>query len=428
MASSTSCLLSLPAEILEVVIDEACASSADLSVLGLVCRGLHSFITPRLYKSVNLVGYERAKQFSSTISQRPKLAPLVRKLQIHSHGTDEVEDENCSEDFDSTITQLINLESLALRTDFFNRSKAQKIGIICRPHKVLPALRSINLGFDYYRDYEWSLTPYEALFYHSDLASISITGAAVSAKWDYQDIHPPALRSTKLEELELLNCNISSQELELMLRYPRALKSFTLKGEPAESKYGFTCGSDRGEYVDVLKAHSSSLQVLDLDLSYDWSEEIDLSPFTALVSLTITPRMLVGDRGGDKNPANEIDLSHWGELLPPSLERLTFRCDGLFFPLDGIYEAVSTGKLPILRWFACEMRYHAESMEYFREPEEILADKCTCTEGLSFSQAFEALGVNISVVALGDIRYLPQKMTSDCRCWSYQHRRIQRFW
>jgi hypothetical protein len=142
MESSTSYLLSLPAEILEVVIDEACASSADLSVLGLVCRGLHSFITPRLYKSVNLVGYERAKQFSSTISQRPKLAPLVRKLQIHSHGTDEVEDENCSEDFHSTITQLINLESLALRTDFFNRSKAQKIGIICRPHEVLSTLRS----------------------------------------------------------------------------------------------------------------------------------------------------------------------------------------------------------------------------------------------------------------------------------------------
>jgi hypothetical protein len=287
---------------------------------------------------------------------------------------------------------------------------------------------TVNLGFDYYRDYEWSLTPYEALFYHSGLTTISITGAAVSAKWDYQDIHPPALRSTNLEELELLNCNISSQELELMLRYPRALKSFTLKGEPAESKYGFTCGSDRGEYVDVLMAHSSSLQVLDLDLYYDWSEEIDLSPFTALESLTITPRMLVGDRGGECKPANEIDLSHWGELLPPSLERLTFRCDGLFFPLDGIYEAVSTGKLPILRWFSCEMRYHAESMEYFREPGEVLADKCTCTEGLSFSQAFEALGVNISVVALGDKRCLPRRMTSDCRCWSYEHRRIWCFW
>jgi hypothetical protein len=142
MESSTSRLLSLPAEILEVVIDEACSSAADLSTLSLVCRGLHWFITPSLYRSINLVGYKSAKQFAWTIFQRPDFAPLVRKLQIHSHGTDENEDENCSEDFDSTITQLINLNSLALRTDFFNRSKAQKLGIICRPHEVLPALRS----------------------------------------------------------------------------------------------------------------------------------------------------------------------------------------------------------------------------------------------------------------------------------------------
>ncbi|KAJ5317461.1 hypothetical protein N7508_001969 [Penicillium antarcticum] len=293
MDSSSSRLLSLPAEILEIVIDEACSSAADLSLLGLVCRGLHSFITPNLYKSINLVGYESAKQFSWTISQRCELALLVRELQIHSHGTDENEDENCSEDFDSTITRFINLESLALRTDFFSRSKAQKISIICRPHEVLPALRHINLGFDYHRDYEWTLTPYEALFYHPNLTTISITGAAVSAKWEYQHIHPPTLRSTNLEELELLNCNISSQELELMLRYPRALKCFTLKGEPSESKYGFRCGSDRGKYIDVLKNHTSSLQILDLDLYHDWSEEIDLSPFTVLQSLAITPRMLL---------------------------------------------------------------------------------------------------------------------------------------
>ncbi|KAJ5775705.1 uncharacterized protein N7511_000716 [Penicillium nucicola] len=299
MDSSSLHLLSLPAEILEAVIDEACSSAADLCRLGLVCRGLYSFITPNLYRSVSLVGYESAKKFSWAISQRLELAPLVRELQIHSHATDEVEDENCSEDFDSTITQLINLGSLALRTDFFNRSKAQKIGVLCRPHEVLPALRHINLGFDYRRDYEWSLTPYELLFYHPDLTTVSITGAAVSAKWDYPDIHPPALRSTNLEELELLNCNISSQELELMLRYPRALKRFTLKGEPTESKYGFRCESDRGKYIDVLQAHSSSLQRLDLDLYHDWDEEVDLTPFTALQSLTITPRMLLTPGAGE---------------------------------------------------------------------------------------------------------------------------------
>lgn len=212
-----------------------------------------------------------------------------------------------------------------------------------------------------------------------------------------------------------------------MLRYPRALKSFIMKGEPAESKYGFKCGSDRSEYVKVLEAHSSSLQILDLDLYHNWPEEIDLSPFTTLQSLTITPRMLVGDRGGDCKSANKVDPWHWGALLPPSLECLTFRCDGPHFPLGGIYHAVSTGQLPNLRSLTCEMRDYAESPEYFRTPGEILEDRCGAKD-ISFARAFDTLGVNLSVVALRDTQYPPQRITSDCRCWSYEHRRTRCYW
>lgn len=176
-----------------------------------------------------------------------------------------------------------------------------------------------NLGFDYH-DFEgrWTLSPYEALFYHPSLRSLAITGAKVQTRWDYPPTSKAAPRPTQLEELQLLNCHISWSRLPEMLEYPRALKHFTLKGEaPKWASHGSRDHADRGQCIDVLRAHSSSKETLDLDLYLYWEEPMNLSDFTALKRLTISPQMLLGDE--PEGQPRTAPVPRWEDILPAGL-------------------------------------------------------------------------------------------------------------
>jgi len=79
----------------------------------------------------------------------------------------------------------------------------------------------------------------EAVFYHTGPRSISNTGAILRGLWAPEDFKP-ASRSTQLEELVLLNCDIGPEIISEILSYPRALKSFTFKGQMADCELGLS--------------------------------------------------------------------------------------------------------------------------------------------------------------------------------------------
>lgn len=245
-----------------------------------------------------------------------------------------------------------------------------------------------------------------------------------------------ALRSTRLEELTLLNCDLHAWDIENMLRYPRDLKHFTIKGQEERTDLGIFCDLDRRPYIDALRAQSSSLETLDLDIQYEHTKEsIDLSHFSALQSLTISPRMVIGDI--EQYWLKEASTLEWAKLLPTNLQHLTFRNDCGAFPILQMYEAVRDGHLK-LRSLTCQIASNLEEdgshvcsewdlgaidphgVLVFRSPDELMSE--LSPDGVSYSQGFKALDVEFSIVEVPRTEMLPGYDSCPCPCWKYKHR------
>lgn len=329
-SSTPTGLLTLPTELFDAIVGEIQDSYETVRSLARVCRRLHDQLNPLVFESVIIRQPSTGEKFAWAITHAPHLAPLVLELQIHFHGTGDDEPFCIPEEFEPVIAQLANLETLVVKSDYFDNE--QDTNLFCRPD-VLPALRecklthhqhysypgvfiitmceialliflSGHLGFDFDTDEAtWILHPYEAVFFHQGLRSLTITGACVQTPWPRLS-GAPAHRSTQLEELRLLNCDVSPGQLSEMLSYPHALKHFTFKGQaPDPIVTGPAREANRSLYIDALKPHASSLESLDLDLYYPWREPISLRDFKALKRITISPWMLTGD-GNEWGPGS----------------------------------------------------------------------------------------------------------------------------
>lgn len=123
-------LLDLPDELIESVILPLGTdghSSCHFRAVARVCRRLHEIVTPMIYRNVWLRDSTAGDMFAAAITNRPGLIPHVRGLQIHNHGNYEYDDAKkppfpCPEDWEPTVAQLLNLEFLAMRTDWFQSS------------------------------------------------------------------------------------------------------------------------------------------------------------------------------------------------------------------------------------------------------------------------------------------------------------------
>lgn len=70
--------------------------------------------------------------------------------------------------------------------------------------------------------------------------------------------------STTLEELVLLNCDISSTVLSELLRYPKYLKKFVYTGAGADIHLSFGEPIDGGDYADAVLDHAGTLKSIDM--------------------------------------------------------------------------------------------------------------------------------------------------------------------
>lgn len=135
-------LVALPQEIIETILIETRPS--DLRSISHVCRSLHAICLSHLYRSIVLRNPNQAERFLATLSQSPhSIPPLVRELQIHYHNTlDEKGRPTTSpEHLDPIIAKLSRLESLVIKSDFFNYTAAEKISLLREP-ELFPSLTS----------------------------------------------------------------------------------------------------------------------------------------------------------------------------------------------------------------------------------------------------------------------------------------------
>lgn len=139
MESSTSRFLALPTEIIKAILLALRPSLSSLNSVSRVSRRLNAVSIPLLYRLVIIRSPQHGEKFSRTVSHCPNLTLLVRELQIHYHET---KDDECPEDLDPVIAQLVNLESLVVRGDWFNYKAALQTNLIRRHQDILPNLRS----------------------------------------------------------------------------------------------------------------------------------------------------------------------------------------------------------------------------------------------------------------------------------------------
>jgi hypothetical protein len=113
MAVQHSYFHNLPVEVLAMVFQSLRRLPHCLRSLAQTCRRVSDLIIPMLYSSIYLRTPDSCKQLAATVIRNPRLASLVRELQVHYH--DARNDENHDAVLD-VLLEVENLEILSLRS------------------------------------------------------------------------------------------------------------------------------------------------------------------------------------------------------------------------------------------------------------------------------------------------------------------------
>ncbi|KAL4861870.1 hypothetical protein BDV12DRAFT_203595 [Aspergillus spectabilis] len=341
----------MPLEVLFAILDAFDSDTTSLSRLSRSCHYLHSIVPEFLYRRL-VLGNSQTRPFRDTLKSNPGLAKFVKSLSVHHHY---VEPENVAdfrpliaEALAPTIGKLTQLEILKLKgcgmdTPFADvgshwrhrrlydaaYGKFHKLFLKAMDGSVLSNLKTLTLNLS---DRKLWMCEMELFMFHPTLKKLSILGAAICP---FVFLGPQ--RSTCLEELELLCCDISSETLGRALSVPKALRRLVFKGAtrtlPTMPHY---VEVERQPYVEAIAQQAHSLKVLDIDfwLDLDVSHEpIDLSAISQVETLTTRPRVLDGvtyEQTGDE--VQELPLKE--NYLPRTLTHFTL-CD--------VDEAIPTG-------------------------------------------------------------------------------------
>lgn len=175
-----------------------------------------------------------------------------------------------------------------------------------------------------------SLAKYASLFLHPTLRSLRISCAST----DYPCQILPTIQgdsqffySTSLEKLHLEECDLLPATLDLLLSFPRALRSLTIsegtRYKPRNGNFVRKHGNMvPEELVEVLNVQKDSLEHLSLSLGFtlkpgqhvdDPRFHLDFSAFDSLRMLELDSRALKLVAPRDRNPVGR---------LPPNVETL----------------------------------------------------------------------------------------------------------
>ncbi|KAE8162471.1 hypothetical protein BDV40DRAFT_160323 [Aspergillus tamarii] len=438
-------LLHLPAEILTGILEEV-SSQASLASLAQTCRRLQMLVEPYLYRSVYL-GNHTGESLTYAMERKAVRAEYIQELVIHYHYVEDVPNEDeyypiLVESLVLTISRLINLRRLVVKgleydtcrsyddPDFgpgprldglseiwswlFQQSTQSMSG-------VLPSLTTCELIMNDLTPTPlqnptgdlWYFSSRETVLLHPKLQKLSIVAAIISglSSETLGYTKRPRFRPTSLETLTLLCCDVSPHALQEILKFPKALKIFILKGAPWTTRPDHY-PTDRGAIVNALKAQAHSLLSLELDFYLHTDcPALDFRDFKCLQHLTIDPKVLRGDNDGQSPEAEKHLRQHCH--IPPRLRSLRFReyrewGGPDLLTLSIVLGWVMSGGLPNLK------NITVQSATFFSHA--ILG--ASAPDGKSFQQAFQAVGVELAVErvrsSLGD-----EHLTIDCKCCSF---------
>ncbi|PYH89692.1 hypothetical protein BO71DRAFT_487722 [Aspergillus ellipticus CBS 707.79] len=372
-------LFHLPMEIQEAIVAQV-ASPASLANLARVCRQLQPLAERILYQSVYLRNGTGDK-FAYAIDRAPNRAMFVRELLIHYHYVDVPDEESYypfyAESLAPTIGRLVNLQSLVVKgleydapreydddtTEGFERviEEAEKWRHLFTQSavsgsRILPSLTKCVLAMNDLDHSEppWSFDMRASVMIHPHLQDLTIVGARISSM---EESLMASRRSTELESLVLVCCDVSSRSIHDLLSLPRGLKHLAVKGA-AWTVRPYYYMKNRQEYIDALSIQAESLTSLDMDFPPGVPDNpaLDFRALQRLQKLTVDPQALRGD--GKFDPVSE-QVCLWENSepicrLPPTIQHLVFfeyheaKTPDLHTLLL-VYNWISQGSLPNLR-------------------------------------------------------------------------------
>ncbi|KAL8243840.1 hypothetical protein R6Q59_010098 [Mikania micrantha] len=253
-------LMGLPAEILLTVIQLLDFESLLRAVY--VNKHFRELAEPLVYESITVLHDQKARNLSQALAKDRRRPAWVRSLLVST----KFGEEHDLMKLPPAICHMSNLEELRLETPDCNRKKPEErtfwielqdhyerilrqssVLIADNRDRLLPNLKSCVIHFVDTHTELYSLSRYASIFLHPRLESLTISCMST----DFPDTLFSRIesidkfyRSTNLEYLHLEECDVHPPSLEILLSFPRALKSLTIS-EGIRYDGFFRAGSSR---------------------------------------------------------------------------------------------------------------------------------------------------------------------------------------
>lgn len=355
MVVQESKLLALPDEILiniiaflEEVQEDAwgCATTGPRALLEarLTCSDLKALVDPFVFKSYDIVRGEKSERLAVLLARDDRRASWLRSVLISTR----YDDDQGLEYFPGYLRAMRNLRRLVLETPDCNSKHPeqrvqwiqlqkqyenilQQSSVAIPPNdRLLPLLEECTVHFVDEAVSLYPLTKYSSIFLHPTLKSLTISCACTDMPSRILHDHRQFKHTTALEHVHFEECDFNADSLEILLQFPRALKSLKMS---EGVRYDMTRRHSRlhGDLnpgmLSRALSHSvgSSLETLSLSLGYQRNRgqrintpgrSLDLTAFSKLRRLEVSMKTL-----GLLITRPTCDHQTY-RRLPPSLETL----------------------------------------------------------------------------------------------------------
>lgn len=280
-------LLALPDEILITIVEHLEYES--LLAVKSVSTHLRALAEPRIYRDYEVGHGKKSHILALLLDNNPKRASWLRSVLVSTR----YEDDDGLIFFPDQLRQMRNLKDLTLETPDCNSKLpvdrvnwvmlqkeyesilSQSTLAVPMEERVLGQLQTCVMHLVDDKTSLYPLTKYSSIFLHPTLKSLTLSCACTDFPERIFPHQRQYKRSTALEHLHLEECDIDARSLELLLKFPRGLKSFKLsEGTRYDESWGSRRVRMHGNVLPgilssaLTRSVGDSLETLSLSLGY----------------------------------------------------------------------------------------------------------------------------------------------------------------
>lgn len=316
MIVQNSPLLALPDEILVTIVEHLEYES--LLAAKAVSSHLRALAEPRIYRDYEIGHGKKSLRLAALIEANPERATWLRSVLVSTR----FEEDGGLWHFPDQLRQMRNLRDLVLETpDCNHKLPVERVNWVMLQEeyesifsmstldvaveeRVLGQLQRCVMHLVDDKTSLYSLPKYASIFLHPTLKSLTLSCACT----DFPELLFPRQRqyerSTALEYLHLEECDIDPRTLELLLKFPKALKSLKLsEGTRYDEGFGSRRVRMHGNVLPgvlsnaLTRSVGDTLETLSLSLGYRInsaaamnfpSRALDLRQMTRLSDLSLS--------------------------------------------------------------------------------------------------------------------------------------------